>query len=197
MEMKAKIQKQIQERIQLFMNLLEDDHLIAQVEEVVEILVSALKNGNKVMIAGNGGSAADAQHMAGEFVGRFYHDRDPLPAIALTTDSSVLTSVGNDYGFKQVFSRQIQALGNRGDVFLAISTSGDSANILRAREVSKKKSILTIGLTGNKKGKMNALCNHLLEIPSDDTAQIQECHLVIEHMICGLVENKVFHRETD
>ncbi|MEA1898829.1 MAG: SIS domain-containing protein, partial [Bacteroidota bacterium] len=133
--MKAKIQQQIQERIQLFKKMLEDDHLIAQVEEVVNTLVSALKNGNKLMIAGNGGSAADAQHMAGEFVGRFYHDRDPLPAIALTTDSSVLTSVGNDYGFEQVFSRQIQALGNSGDVFLAISTSGDSANILRALEV--------------------------------------------------------------
>ncbi len=195
--MKAMIQKQIQERIQLFMNLLEDDHLIAKVEEVVEILVSALKNGNKLMIAGNGGSAADAQHMAGEFVGRFYYDRDPLPAIALTTDRSGLTSVGNDYGLEQVFSRQIHALGDRGDVFLAISTSGNSANILRALELSQKKSILTIGLTGNKKGKMNTLCNHILEIPSDDTAQIQECHLVIEHMICGLVENKVFHRETD
>jgi D-sedoheptulose 7-phosphate isomerase len=143
-------------------------------------------------LAGNGGSAADAQHIAGELVSRFAFDRPGLPAVALTTDSSILTAIGNDYGFERLFERQIQANGNSGDVFIGYSTSGKSPNVLRAFEAARLAGIVTVGLTGNRGGPMLDLCDHLLAIPSDSTPKIQEGHLVVGHIICGLIENAMF-----
>ena len=144
------------------------------------------------MIAGNGGSAADAQHIAAEFVSRFNFDRPGLPALALTTDTSILTAVGNDYGYEKLFQRQIEANGVAGDVFLGISTSGNSPNILRALEAARLKGITTFGLTGEGGGKMRALCDHCLCVPSADTPRIQEAHILIGHTLCAMVELALF-----
>jgi D-sedoheptulose 7-phosphate isomerase len=152
----------------------------------------ALKSGHKLMVAGNGGSAADAQHLAAEFVSRLVGDRPAMRAVALTTDSSILTAVGNDYGFERLFSRQIEALGRPGDVFFAISTSGNSPNILRALELCRTMGIATIGLTGRTGGKMPPLCDHCLCVPSDVTMYIQQAHLALEHLFCMLVERQYF-----
>ena len=152
----------------------------------------ALQAGRKLMVAGNGGSAADAQHIAGELVSRLFFDRAPLPAIALTTDSSVLTAIGNDYGYDRVFERQLLGLGVEGDVFLGISTSGTSPNVLRAFEAARSRGILTLGFTGASGGQMAGLCDHLLCAPSNNTAIIQQIHIVAAHLICGLVESRIF-----
>jgi D-sedoheptulose 7-phosphate isomerase len=146
------------------------------------------------MFAGNGGSAADAQHIAGELVSRFNFDRPGLSAIALSTDTSILTCIGNDYGFERVFARQIEALGRPGDVFVGISTSGNSPNILAALEAARKKGLTTVGLTGRKGGQMPDLCTHILRAPTDATPRIQECHLATYHLLCGVVEEAIFGR---
>lgn len=160
------------------------------VEESSNAILRALTVGNKILIAGNGGSAADAQHMAAEFVGRFYPiQRDAFSAIALTTDTSVLTAVANDYGFENIFSRQIEAHGKPGDVFIAISTSGNSANILRALSQCRVAGITTIGLTGAS-SKMEKYCDHFICVPAVKTYLIQQIHLVIEHLLCSIVERK-------
>ena len=150
------------------------------------------KSGKKILLAGNGGSAADSQHIAGELVSRFAFDRPGLAAIALTTDTSILTAIGNDYGYECLFSRQIQALGEDGDIFIAYSTSGKSPNILKAITEAKDRGIYTIGLTGNRKAEMNDICDIILEVPSSDTPKIQEGHLIIGHILCGIIENKIF-----
>jgi D-sedoheptulose 7-phosphate isomerase len=155
-------------------------------------MVGALRRGNTLLFAGNGGSAADSQHIAGEFVSRFHFDRPALPAIALTVDTSILTAIGNDYGYKRVFSRQIEALGRAGDIFVAISTSGNSPNILAAIEAAKAKDIMVVGLTGRTGGKMKALCNECLCVPSDVTPRIQEGHLATYHLLCEFVEEMIF-----
>jgi D-sedoheptulose 7-phosphate isomerase len=165
--------------------------LIAAAEATAE----ALKSGHKLMVAGNGGSAADAQHLVAEFVSRLVEDRPAMRAVALTTDSSILTAVGNDYGFERVFARQIEALGQPGDIFLGISTSGNSPNVLRALELSRKMGIATIGLTGKTGGKMSPLCDHCLRIPSDVTMYIQQAHLALEHIFCMIVERRYFAAE--
>jgi D-sedoheptulose 7-phosphate isomerase len=152
----------------------------------------ALRRGHKLLVAGNGGSAADAQHVVAEFVSRLVKDRPALPAIALTTDSSILTGIGNDYGYECVFSRQIEALGQPGDVFLAISTSGNSPNIVRALELAQATGLLTIGLTGESGGRMPKLCDYCLRMPSPVTMHIQEAHLALEHTFCLLVEQIYF-----
>jgi D-sedoheptulose 7-phosphate isomerase len=157
-----------------------------------EQCVNTIKQGGKLLVAGNGGSAADAQHFAGELVSRFYFDRPALPAIALTTDTSIITAISNDYGYERVFSRQIEALGCSGDVVIAISTSGNSENILQAISSAKKKAIFTIGLTGLNGGKMKNLCDVCLCMPSDSTPRIQECHIVIEHVLCAFIEEAIF-----
>ena len=157
-----------------------------------EACIDCMKHGGKILLAGNGGSAADAQHIAGELVSRFAFDRPGLPAIALTTDSSILTAIGNDYGYEKLFSRQVQAHGNKGDVFIGYSTSGKSPNILCAFKEARSRGLVCIGLTGNRGGPMRELCNHLLEVPSNDTPKIQEGHLVLGHILCGLVENAIF-----
>jgi len=155
-------------------------------------ITSAFRNGNKILLAGNGGSAGDAQHIAGEFISRLFFDRAPLPAIALTTDTSVITAVGNDYGYEKVFERQVLGLGNRGDVFLGISTSGNSPNVLRAFEAARSRGMVTLGFTGSSKNQMESLCDLLLRAPSKETAVIQQVHIVAAHLICGLVESQLF-----
>jgi len=155
----------------------------------------ALKSGRKLMVAGNGGSAADAQHLVAEFVSRLVDDRPAMRAVALTTDTSILTAVGNDYGFERAFARQIEALGQHGDVFMGISTSGRSPNVLRAFELCREIGIATIGLTGRSGGKMAPLCDHLICIPSDVTMYIQQAHLALEHIFCMLVEHSYFGRD--
>jgi D-sedoheptulose 7-phosphate isomerase len=163
-----------------------------EVSEAVDVLLQALKNGNKVMLAGNGGSAADAQHFAGEFVGRFLKERPGLPAIALTTDPSVMTCIGNDYGYDTVFSRQINALGNKGDVFIGISTSGNSENIIKAFDECRKKGVITVALLGKDGGKLKNLADHVMLVPLKETPRIQEIHTMTVHMICEMVEEKMF-----
>ena len=155
-----------------------------------------MRSGNKVMLAGNGGSAADAQHIAGEFVSRFAFDRPGLPSIALTTDTSILTAIGNDYGYERLFARQIQAHSKAGDVFIAYSTSGNSPNIVGALKEAQDLGVVTIGLTGNRGGAMVELCDHVFEVPSSDTPKIQEVHALIGHILCGVVENELFEPPT-
>lgn len=172
--------------------MLIDSVLLGKVESAAQACIDCMNRGGKILLAGNGGSAADAQHIAGEFVSRFAFDRPGLPAIALTTDTSILTAIGNDYGYEKLFARQVQALGNAGDVFIGYSTSGRSPNILLAFEEARSRGLVCIGLTGNRGGDMRELCDHLLEVPSSDTPKIQEGHLVLGHILCGLVENAIF-----
>ena len=166
--------------------------LIAQIDQVIEKIVSTYKEDGKVLIFGNGGSAADAQHFAGELVSRFYFDRPALSAFALTTDTSVITAIGNDYGYEQVFSRQVSASAKAQDVVIAISTSGNSKNVLAALAVAKEKGSFTVGLTGNTGGAMKGVCDTCICVPSESTPRIQECHLIIEHAICAGVESSLF-----
>lgn len=165
-----------------------DLELIDQVQAALDLSVSALRAGRKILFAGNGGSAADAQHWAGELVSRFYYDRPGLAAVALTTDTSILTAIGNDYGYDYVFARQIEALGQLGDVFYAISTSGRSKNILRAIGAAKERGMHVIGFTGSNGGDMNSLCDINFRIPSDETPRIQEGHEFLGHTLCALIE---------
>ena len=176
--------------------MLHDNALLNKTKEAAVACVVSLQKGNKILLAGNGGSAADAQHIAGEFVSRFLFDRPGLPAIALTTDTRVLTAIGNDYGYEKLFARQIQALGQPGDIFFAYSTSGNSPNILLALQEARARKIITIGLTGNRKGAMNTWCDYLLEVPSAETPKIQEGHLVLGHIICGIVEAEIFKNQS-
>lgn len=155
-------------------------------------VIKSYKNGNKTLIAGNGGSAADAQHLTGELVSRFYFDRPGLPAIALTTDTSILTAIGNDYGYERIFARQIEANSNKGDVFIGISTSGNSKNILEALKVCKEKEVLTVGMTGETGGIMAALCDYCIKVRSSETPRIQEAHIMVGHIICSLIEESLF-----
>jgi D-sedoheptulose 7-phosphate isomerase len=168
----------------------------AAVLAIAQAVEKSLRGGGKVMLAGNGGSAADAQHIAGEFLSRLRFDRHPLPAIALTTDSSVLTAVGNDYGYDQVFERQLRGLGRKGDVFVAISTSGKSPNVLAALAAARELGITTVGFTGNSPGAaaMLPLCHLVLAAPSDDTPLIQQVHITAAHAICEIVERNLFKK---
>ncbi len=160
--------------------------------EVVQVLVKAFREGHKLLIFGNGGSAADAQHFAAELVNRFTIDRSPLPALALTTDTSILTAVGNDYSFEDIFAKQIKALGQPGDIALGISTSGRSPNVLKALEVARERGLYTIGLSGGNGGAMKDYCDLLLCVPSSQTPRIQEGHLLFIHLVCALVEEELF-----
>ncbi len=172
--------------------MLINQNLLKSIEEASQACTYALQNGNKILLAGNGGSAADAQHIAGELVSRFMFDRPGLPAIALTTDTSILTAIGNDYGYENLFSRQVQAHGKRGDVLICYSTSGKSPNIISAIKKAKSMDMITVGLCGNRGGFMVENCEHILEVPSDSTPKIQEGHLVIGHIICGIIEKEIF-----
>ncbi|EOI0733345.1 TPA: D-sedoheptulose 7-phosphate isomerase [Campylobacter jejuni] len=172
--------------------ILKDENLITLIKNASLEVIKAYKNGNKTLLAGNGGSAADAQHIAGEFVSRFYFDRPGIASIALTTDTSVLTAIGNDYGYENLFARQVQAQGVKGDVFIGISTSGNSKNILKALELCKQKEIISIGLSGASGGAMNELCDYCIKVPSICTPRIQEAHILIGHIICAIVEEELF-----
>jgi D-sedoheptulose 7-phosphate isomerase len=169
-----------------------DRELVAAIVTIADRIAHTLRNGGKLLLAGNGGSAADAQHIAAEFVGRFVNDRIPLPAIALTTDSSAITAIGNDYGFEQVFERQLRALGRKGDVFVAISTSGRSPNVLAALKAARELGLTAIGFTKDAQTPMHALCDLVLAAPSDETALIQQIHITAAHAICHLVERELF-----
>jgi len=192
--MQEKIKSQIKSSIELKQKLLESTEIISGIENAAKAIISAFRNKNKLLLAGNGGSAADAQHIAAEFVNRFGFDRPALPSVALSTDTSVLTSIGNDSGFEKIFSRQIQALGNEGDVFIGISTSGTSENIIRALNTCRTNKTVTIGLTGIFGGPMKDLCDICIKVPSDETPRIQEAHNLIGHIICSLVEEELFNR---
>ncbi|RDI28427.1 phosphoheptose isomerase [Pseudacidovorax intermedius] len=192
--MKSIIEQQIDATLACLRAVREDTALLSRVEKVVEVIVQALQRGNKLLLAGNGGSAADAQHIAGEFVSRFMYDRPGLPAFALTTDTSILTSVGNDYGFERVFERQVQAVGVRGDVLWVYSTSGKSPNILRAMRQARQGGLTVIGFTGERGWVEPDLCDIEIAVPSPETPRIQEGHAMLGHIICGLVEARIFPR---
>ncbi len=170
----------------------DDLDLHAKIHEIAQAITAAFQGGHKLLIAGNGGSAADAQHIAGEFLSRLNFDRNPLPAIALTTDSSVLTAIGNDYGFELTFERQVRGLGRPGDVFIAISTSGRSPNVIAALKAARDCGLSTIGFTGSGGASMPPLCDYCLAVPAEETPLIQQIHIVAAHAICGLVERSLF-----
>lgn len=172
-----------------------DATIAVQLVDAVALSVAALRDGGKMLFAGNGGSAADAQHWAGELVSRFYYDRPGLAAIALTTDSSILTAIGNDYGYDYTFARQIEALGQTGDVFVAISTSGNSPNIIRATEAARARDMHVIGFTGSGGGKLAPLSDICFRIPSSETPRIQEGHEFVGHMLCALIEAQMYPRD--
>lgn len=171
-----------------------DNALLEVAREIAQSMIAALRSGNKILIIGNGGSAADAQHIAAEIVGRYRHDRSAWAAIALTTDTSALTSIANDYGFEQIFARQVEGMGRRGDVLLALSTSGKSPNIVAALRIARERELVTVGFTGSNGGNLRALCDHLLVAPADDTPVIQQIHLAVAHGICDEIEQSMMRK---
>jgi D-sedoheptulose 7-phosphate isomerase len=190
--MTNKIKNIIASSISVKQAILNDALIINRINECVELITTAFKNGNKVLFCGNGGSAADAQHLAAEFSGRFYIDRDALPAEALHCNTSYLTAVANDYSYDEIYSRMIKGIGQKGDVLIGLSTSGNSKNICNAFEMAKVKGMITIGLTGTTGGNMKSLSDYLLNVPSTDTPRIQESHILVGHIICELVEEKLY-----
>jgi len=187
-----RVRQELEDASSLLALMCKDEALSTTIASIANLCIEALQTGKKILLAGNGGSAADAQHIAGELVSRFAFDRPGLPAIALTTDTSILTAIGNDYGYTQLFARQVQALGQVGDVLIAYSTSGQSPNIVEALSQAQQKGLKTVGFTGNRKGPMLSLCDICLEIPSPSTPKIQEGHLVAGHIVCGLIEDAIF-----
>jgi D-sedoheptulose 7-phosphate isomerase len=186
---------QIEESLRVTNLILKDQVIQKLIKESAAICSRSLKKGNKIIFAGNGGSAADAQHLAAELVNRFSFDRPALAAVAITTDSSIITSISNDYEFERLFARQLEAIGKKGDVFISLSTSGNSTNILVGLKEAKKLGMFTIGLTGKSGGKMNRLCDRIIKVPSDETPRIQEAHILIGHIICSLIENSLFRKK--
>lgn len=186
------VRNYIKDSIEIKRNILENEKLIAQIEDVSSIITSAFKSGKKLILCGNGGSAADAQHIAAEFVSRFKIERQGLPAIALTVDTSILTAIGNDYGYEKIFARQIDAIGKSGDVLIGISTSGSSENVVNAMMEAMKKEIHTVGFTGGKISMVSDVADITLKVPSFETPKIQECHIMIGHIICAMVERRLF-----
>ncbi len=190
--MQQQIKDFIGQSISIKQQLLSNETIIGTVSTCVDIIFSAFKNGNKVLFCGNGGSAADAQHLAAEFSGRFYIDRPALPAEALHCNTSYLTAVANDYSYDMIYARLLQGIGNKGDVLVGLSTSGNSKNIVKAFEIAKEKGMVNIGLTGESGGTMKPLSDYLLNVPSNDTPRIQESHMLLGHIICQLVEEKIY-----
>lgn len=186
------IQQKIQESINTKRTLLEDERIIENIQQCVDKITHSFKSGNKVLFCGNGGSAADAQHLAAEFSGRFYKDRIALPAEALHCNTSYLTAVANDYSYDVIYSRLIEGIALKNDILIGLSTSGNSKNIINAFEVANKKGVITIGLTGQTGGKMKNTSSILINVPSNDTPRIQELHILIGHIICELVEKNLF-----
>lgn len=190
-----KIKNIIRASIEVKQNILNDDRLLFAVNDAVDIIVHAFEKGNKVLFCGNGGSASDAQHLAAEFSGRFYTDRDALPAEALHCNTSYITAVANDYSYDVIYSRLIRGIGNRGDVLVGLSTSGNSKNIIKAFEEAKAKEMITISFTGSSGGKLKKLSDILINVPSEDTPRIQESHITLGHIICQFVE-EIYFRDT-
>ena len=190
--MKQLLRQQLQKTIATITAAQEDDTIADGVVRAAEAISQAMKRGNKLMVAGNGGSAADSQHLVAEFVSRLTVDRPALPAIALTTDTSILTAIGNDYSYENVFERQVEAIGRAGDVFLGISTSGNARNVLKVLRLCRAKGITTVGYIGNQGGAMRPLCDIAVIVPSDVTMHIQECQLALEHILCMMVERFYF-----
>ena len=191
--MKTFIENYIQKSKETKELILTNASIISEIEKIASVIIEAYKNRKKVLTAGNGGSAGDAQHLAAELVSKFLLERPALSAIALTTNTSILTSVGNDYDHELVFARQISAHANKGDVFIAISTSGESKNILRAVEEAKKRGMTVIGLTGQKAASIDKMCDYLIKVPSAETPIIQESHLMLEHLICAIIERQMYN----
>ena len=187
-----KIRELIRSSVNVKEQILQDEELLGTIASVVKLMETALRNGNRIYFCGNGGSAADAQHLAAEFSGRFYKDRKALPAEALHCNTSYLTAAANDYGFDVVYARLIEGIGEKGDVLVGLSTSGNSANIVRAFEVAREAGIATVGFTGLTGGALKSLSDYLLNVPSADTPRIQESHILIGHIICQLVEENYF-----
>ena len=187
------ITREINDSIKVKQKILKDAALLHLIREVVDECIAAYSRGNRILLAGNGGSAADAQHIAAEFVSRYAFDRPGLAAIAFTTDTSILTAIGNDYGYEQIFRRQLEANGRKGDIFIGISTSGNSPNILAALQCAQELGVVTVGLTGQGGTKMQSFCDYCIKVPSMSTPRIQESHILLGHIICGLVEGAVFH----
>lgn len=190
--MQKEIKEQIEASINIKTQLLQNAGLLQTIQKVVEVIVDAFKNGNHVYFCGNGGSAADAQHLAAEFSGRFYKNRKALPAEALHCNTSYLTAVANDFSFDVIYSRMIEGLGKKGDVLVGLSTSGNSNNIVKALKTATEKGMITIGFTGVGGGEMKPFSNYLLNAPGVDTPRVQECHMLMGHIICQLVEEKYF-----
>lgn len=188
-----KIKKRIEESIEVKEKLLENEVLLSYISKAAHHMVEALGHKGKVLFCGNGGSAADAQHIAAELSGRFYTDREPLDAEALHVNSSYMTAVANDYSYDEVYSRLVKAKGHEGDVLVAISTSGNSANIIKAVETANALGLITVGLTGESGGKLKDICSCLINVPSSDTPRIQECHILIGHLMCEMVESMMFN----
>ena len=191
-----RIREQIRETARNLDAMASNDELVGQIASVAAACVASLESGHKLLFAGNGGSAADAQHLAAELVSRFAYDRPGLPAFALTTDTSVLTAIGNDYGYEKLFARQLEAVGGAGDVFFGISTSGRSPNVLNAFDAARAKRLVTVGMTGHGGGQMPGRCDYLLRVPSDSTPRIQEGHIAIGHTICQIIEAQMFPRSS-
>jgi len=191
--MESLISKRIKSSIAVKKSLLADKKLLRTIGEVAGVIIEAFNNDKKLLLCGNGGSAADAQHLAAELAGRFYLDRKPLFAEALHVNTSFLTAVANDYSFEEVYSRLVEGKGRRGDILMGLSTSGNSKNVIKALNMAKRKGVLTIGLTGKSGGKMKELCDHIIKVPSSDTPRIQECHIMIGHIICEIVEKALAH----
>ncbi len=187
-----KIKNIIQASIDTKQSLLNDETLLRTIESIVDIIVKAFEGGHRIYFCGNGGSAADAQHLAAEFSGRFYTNRKALPAEALHTNTSYLTAVANDYGYEMVYARLIDGVGEAGDILVGLSTSGNSSNIILAFEAAREKGITTIGFTGLSGGQMKSISDHLVNVPSTDTPRIQESHIMVGHIVCQLVEEKLF-----
>src|SRR5882724_296227 len=192
--MQDKIISIVSESIAVKNKVLTDRKLLKVLEEVIAVIISALKNGNRVYFCGNGGSASDAQHLAAEFSGRFYIDRDALPAEALHCNTSYLTAVANDYSYDVVYSRLIKGIAHKGDVLVGLSTSGNSGNIVKAFETAREKGVITVGFTGEGGGKMKGLSDYLFDMPSKNTPRIQESHIMIGHIICQLSEEQYFEQ---
>ncbi len=185
----------LQQSIDVKQKILKDSYLISEIRKVGVACTNAFSRGNKVLLCGNGGSAADAQHLAAEFSGRFYYDRQPLPAEALHVNTSFLTAVANDYSFEDVYARMVRATGKPGDILIGLSTSGNSPNVVRAFEEARAIGMTTIGFTGETGGKLSPLCDFLINVPSQDTPRIQEAHITIGHIICEIVESTLFPKQ--
>lgn len=193
--MRSFIDKEIRDSLEVKKKLLESTEIMAQLRRACEQVIDVYKNGRKILVAGNGGSAADAQHIVAEFVSRFYFDRPGLPAIALTTDTSIITAIGNDYGYEKLFSRQIEANGAEGDIFMGISTSGNSANVIAGLKQAKEQGIFCLGFSGESGGKMKELSDLCICVPSSNTPRVQESHILMGHIICAAVEEALFAKD--